>query len=405
MARRGRGQARVSPMRRLTGTIQPYAWGSTTTIPELLGVEPTGEPQAELWLGAHPLHPSTVDGAPLTELIAAEPKRVIGAASVDRYGPRLPYLMKVLAAAQPLSLQAHPSRAQAEAGYEREQLLDVPRDAPYRNYRDGWPKPEVLCALEPTEALCGFREPKETYDLFARLGVVSALRLIEPLRDGTDDVLAVVFRRLLQLGRTTFVQTVVDDVVEAAQGNVDPELADFTATAVEVARFYPGDPGVLAALMMNRIEFGPYDAIYLPPGDLHAYLSGGGIEIMANSDNVLRGGLTPKHIDIDELIAVLEFTPSSPTPIPVVEEAPGVFGYQAPAEEFALWRIAQSGVPGSLPGSRSGRVVLVVEGSTRLQTPAGTLSLRRGESAFVYADEDVTYVGDGMLFVGGPGLR
>ena len=280
--------------------------------------------------------------------------------------------MKVLAAAQPLSLQAHPSRARAKAGYDREQALGVPRDAPHRNYRDGWPKPEVLCALEPTEALCGFRDPLETYALFARLGVASALRLVEPLRDGTSEHLAVVFRRLLHLGRTSFARTVVDDVVAAARrtgDGDDSELADFALIAVELERFYPGDPGVLAALMMNRLEFGPYDAIYLPPGDLHAYLRGGGIEIMANSDNVLRGGLTPKHIDVEELLAVLEFSPTCPTPIPVVEEAAGIFAYKAPTDEFALWRVAQRGVVGELPGAGSGRVVLVVDGSTRLQTP------------------------------------
>ncbi|HET9649364.1 MAG TPA: mannose-6-phosphate isomerase, class I [Microlunatus sp.] len=393
-------------MRRLTGTIQPYAWGSSSVIAELLGVEPTGEPQAELWLGAHTLHPSTIDGTPLTEIIAADPNRVIGPASVAAWGPRLPYLMKVLAAAQPLSLQAHPSRAQAQAGYDREQASGVPRDAAERNYRDGWPKPEALCALEPTEALCGFREPQQTYDLFVRLGVESAVALVEPLRDGSSAHLAQVFSRLLHMSRTDEARRVVDEVVEAARHtHHDPALADFALIAVELARFYPGDPGVLAALMMNRIEFGPYDAIYLPPGDLHAYLRGGGIEIMANSDNVLRGGLTPKHIDVDELLAVLDFTPSCPTPVPCVEEPPGVFSYKVPAREFALWRIEQRPGSGALPGGRTGRVVLVIEGHTTLTSAQGTLELHRGQSAFVYADETVSYAGEGMMFVGGPGLR
>lgn len=393
-------------MRYLTGTIQPYAWGSTTVIPDLLGVEPTGEPQAELWLGAHPLHSSTVDGTPLTELIAAEPERLIGEAPVDAYGPRLPYLMKVLAAAQPLSLQAHPTRAQAEAGYDREQALGVPRDAPERNYRDGWPKPEVLCALEPTEALSGFREPKETYELFTRLAVPSALALVEPLRDGTAAHLADVFGRLLHLGRDRSAQGVVDEVVDAARHTHHEDLAGFASIAVELAGFYPGDPGVLAALMMNRIQFGPYDAIYLPPGDLHAYLRGGGIEIMANSDNVLRGGLTPKHIDIDALLAVLEFTPTCPTPIPCIDQEHGIYAYQAPAKEFALWRVDQAAAPrGRLPGGATGRVVLVVQGRTTLRSGERSLDLERGQSAFVYADEQVDFEGEGMFFVGGPGLR
>ena len=146
-------------MERLTGVIQPYAWGSPTVIPELLGVPPTGEPQAELWFGAHPLAPSTVRGEPLDDLVDRDPEGVVGSASVASFGPRLPFLLKIIAADRPLSLQAHPSREQAEAGYAREQAAGVPRDAPNRLYRDGWPKPEVLCALRETEALCGFRDP------------------------------------------------------------------------------------------------------------------------------------------------------------------------------------------------------------------------------------------------------
>lgn len=392
-------------MDRLTGIIQPYAWGSTTAIPDLLGVEPTGEPQAELWLGAHPLHPSLVRGRPLDELVHAEPDRVVGPRAVAAFGARLPYLMKVLAAAQPLSLQAHPTRAQAEAGYAREQALGVPRDAPERNYRDGWPKPEVLCALEPTEALCGFREPKHTHALFGQLGVGSALELVAPLEDGTAEHLAEVFARLLRMGPAG--RAVVDEVVAAAgaaQSGADRDLAEFAIIAVELAQFYPGDPGILAALMMNRVLFGPYDAIYLPPGDLHAYLRGGGVEIMANSDNVLRGGLTHKHVDVDELLAVLDFTPSCPTPISRVREAPGVWRYESPAPEFALWRIEAGPAEQCLPAPGSGRVVLAVSGAATLRTGAESLELRRGQSAFVYADEDPQVSGHGLLFVGGPGL-
>ena len=189
-------------MERLTGVIQPYAWGSRTAIPEFLGVAPSGEPQAELWFGAHPLAPSTVDGEPLDKMVAHDPVGVVGAGSVDAFGPRLPFLLKVIAAAQPLSLQAHPSREEAEAGFESEQAAGIPRDAPNRTYRDGWPKPEVLCALVTTEALCGFREPDATYQLFAKLGVPDALDLIGPLADAAlsgEERLATVFARLLRL--------------------------------------------------------------------------------------------------------------------------------------------------------------------------------------------------------------
>ena len=297
-------------MQRLTGVIQPYAWGSRTAIPELLGVEPTGEPQAELWFGAHPLAPSTVDGEPLDKVVAEDPVGVIGRASVEAFGPRLPFLLKVIAAAQPLSLQAHPSREQAEAGYAREQAAGVPRDAPHRTYRDGWPKPELLCALVETEALCGFREPRETYHMFDKVGVSSALELVAPLAN--DDVptaerLRVVFSRLLRLKPDE--RSVISEVAQAAEAAKGPDdLASFARTAWELNAYYPGDPGVLAALLMNRITLQSGDALFMPPGNLHAYLRGGGVEIMANSDNVMRGGLTPKYVDVDELLAILDFT-------------------------------------------------------------------------------------------------
>ncbi|HEU5484711.1 MAG TPA: type I phosphomannose isomerase catalytic subunit, partial [Microlunatus sp.] len=158
----------------VTGSIQNYAWGSTTALPEFLGVPPDGRPQAELWLGAHPVAPSMLAGSSLAERIDADPAGVVGAASVAEFGPRLPYLLKVLAAAQPLSLQAHPSRAQAEEGHAREEASGVDRSAPHRLFRDDWPKPEMLVALGDVEALCGFAEPDQTHALFARLDVPAA---------------------------------------------------------------------------------------------------------------------------------------------------------------------------------------------------------------------------------------
>jgi len=187
---------------RLTGTIQPYAWGSTTFIPELLGTEPTGEPQAELWLGAHASAAASVGGRPLDALIAEDPAGVVGAAAVEKFGAGLPFLMKVLAAAKPLSLQAHPSRAQAEAGHAREEAAGIADNAPNRLYKDTWPKPELLCALVDSEALCGFRQPLETHALFSALGVPEALELVAPLADegrAPQERLAEVFARLAAL--------------------------------------------------------------------------------------------------------------------------------------------------------------------------------------------------------------
>lgn len=393
-------------MQRLTGVIQPYAWGSRTAIPELLGVEPTGEPQAELWLGAHPLAPSTADGEPLDKVVAEDPVGVIGRASVAAFGPRLPFLLKVIAAAQPLSLQAHPSREQAEAGYAREQAAGVPRDAPHRTYRDGWPKPELLCALVETEALCGFREPRETYQMFEKLGVTSALDLVAPL--ASNDVppaerLRVVFSRLLRLRPDE--RSVISDVAQAAEAAKGPDhLASFARTAWELNAYYSGDPGVLAALLMNRITLHPGDALFMPSGNLHAYLLGGGVEIMANSDNVMRGGLTPKYVNVDELLAILDFTPGVRGWITPMEESRGVWRYPTPAPEFALWRIEPQGEPVSVPAGTTGRILLVTHGELTAISGTATLDLGRGESALLTAGEEVVLIGRGTAFVGGPGI-
>jgi mannose-6-phosphate isomerase len=393
-------------MERLAGVVQPYAWGSPTVIPELLGVEPTGHPQAELWFGAHPLAPSIAAGEPLDKIVDRDPETVVGKASVDAFGPRLPFLVKIIAAERPLSLQAHPTRQQAEAGYAREEAAGVPRDAPHRTYRDGWPKPEVLCALRDTEALCGFRNPTETHALFERLGVARALPLVAPLNDQSlppVERLSIVFGRLLRLEADQ--RPVVDEVMAAAaQVSADRELDQFARTATAIGSFYPGDPGVLAALLMNRITLRPNEALYLPAGNLHAYLSGGGVEIMANSDNVLRGGLTPKHIDVTELLRVVDFTPGFGGLVAPVEESPGAWRYPTPAPEFALWRLETGEEPLALPGTGGGRILLVTEGSVLLRSASEVLALARGESALVTADEKASLGGVATVFVGAPGV-
>jgi mannose-6-phosphate isomerase len=393
-------------MARLTGVIQPYAWGSRTAIPEFLGTKPTGEPQAELWFGAHPLAPSAVDGEPLDKVVAHDPVGVVGRPSVEALGPRFPFLLKIIAAAQPLSLQAHPSRERAEAGFAREQAAGIPRDAPNRTYRDGWPKPEVLCALMETEALCGFREPTQTYRLFEALGVASALELVKPLGDAAaapaDTLLATVFSRLLRLPAQQ--RSVITEVAHAAESvSGSDDLASFARTARELNAYYPGDPGVLAALLMNRITLQPGDALFMPPGNLHAYLSGGGVEIMANSDNVMRGGLTPKYVNVDELLAILDFTPGIRGLITPIEESPGVLRYPAPAPEFALWRIATRGEPVNVPAGTAGRILLVTDGELIMRSATGNLDLVRGEAALLTAGEEAAVSGRGTAFVGGPG--
>lgn len=388
-------------MRQMTGTIQNYGWGTTDEIPRLLGTEPTGEPQAEYWLGAHATAPSTVDGEPLDQRIAANPA-IVGRASTERFGTVLPYLLKLLSANQALSLQAHPTRAQAEEGFARENAEGIALTDPKRTYKDSWPKPEMMLALTPFEALCGFRDPAQTVALFETLGVPEAEQMMNPLvmRAGGAG-LAEVFLDALTV--TDERRQLVNEVVAKAVGHVDDEgeAGRFAATAVMLDESYPGDPTILAALMMNRITLQPGEAVFLPAGNMHAYVKGTGVEIMANSDNVLRGGLTPKHIDVDALVSCVDFEAEPVKLVQTEQVAPGLQRYLTPAPEFALWRLDGTGGQIDLPATDLGRTLLVVEGSF---TGHDGTELGKGRAAFIEAGEQASVTGSGLAFLAAPGV-
>lgn len=292
-------------MDRLVNTVRPYAWGSTTAIPELLGTAPTGEPQAELWMGAHPGAPSRTERGALNELIAADPVRELGEQAVEKFGPRLPFLLKLLAAGAPLSLQVHPDLEQAKAGYAAEEAAGIPVDAPHRMYKDANHKPELICALTPFDGLCGFRAPVEAADLIAALGVDSLKPYVDLLHAHPEEAaLREVLTALLTADREEMAHTVAQ--AAAAADRLGGDHAPFAG----LAHHYPGDPGVIAAMLLNRVRLQPGEALYLGAGVPHAYLDGLGVEIMANSDNVLRCGLTPKHVDVPELLRIVRFEPN-----------------------------------------------------------------------------------------------
>ncbi|MFF4533322.1 mannose-6-phosphate isomerase, class I [Streptomyces sp. NPDC001407] len=390
-------------MDRLANTVRPYAWGSTTAIPELLGTNPTGEPQAELWMGAHPGAPSRVDRGsgprPLCDTIADAPEAELGPGTVRRFGPQLPFLLKLLAAASPLSLQVHPDLDRAKAGYADEEARGIPADAPHRTYRDANHKPELLCALTPFEGLCGFRAPAETAALLAALDVDSLkpyadLLHAQPEADALREVLTAVL---------TAEHTAVADTVHAAAtacarlAAEDGPHRDAYAAYASIARHYPGDPGVIAAMLLNHVRLSPGEALYLGAGVPHAYLDGLGVEIMANSDNVLRCGLTPKHIDVPELLRVVRFESTDPAVLRPEADAGGEEVYATPVDEFRLSRYVfapASETPAALPAGAP-QILLCVFGTAALRTPDGTeLRLRRGESAFVRAGESAELTGD-----------
>jgi mannose-6-phosphate isomerase len=375
---------------RLEGVVQPYAWGSLTAIPELRGEAPTGTPQAELWLGAHPSAPSFVetedgDGIALDAWIRNDPESVLGARVARRFGPELPFLLKVLAAAQPLSIQAHPNSAQAWAGFARENAAGVPLDAEGRCYRDPHHKPELICALTPFRALNGFREPTEIVRQIAGLGVSGLEPILEPLRSEPDaNGLAAFFESWMTLDRKARARLLDQAVLAASRAS---DGAPARAEVVRLARAHPGDVGVLAPLFLNLIELAPGEAMYLPAGDLHSYLGGTGIELMANSDNVLRGGLTRKHVDVPELISVLRFEAEAVLPLRPERVGFVEARYTAPAEEFALSVLCVgAGARWTAPVERSAEILLCTEGHALLfDTRGGSLDLPRGTAAVAAA--------------------
>ena len=364
----------------LRNAVQRYAWGSPTMLPRFLRVAADGTPQAEMWMGAHPSAPSHVrrNGVDrnLAQVIADDPVAELGAGVAAHFAGRLPFLVKLLAAGEPLSLQAHPTRAQARAGFDRENAAGLPLDSPQRLYRDANHKPEILCALSDFEGLCGFRPVAATVDLLSAIGGRTCVSLAERL---TGEGLQAVVTALLHSNAVIRAETVAGVLAACADAPQSPEVG----WVLRLAERYPGDIGVVVALLLNLVRLAPGQALYLGPGNLHAYLGGLGVEVMANSDNVLRGGLTPKHVDVDELLAVLDFTPMADPVFLAAEVSPGVEVFDTPAPDFRLW-VHTLGA--------GARVEVVSDGAQILVCTSGEVLLEgvalvRGASAYVRAGE------------------
>ncbi|WP_104524670.1 mannose-6-phosphate isomerase, class I [Blastococcus atacamensis] len=384
-------------MWQLSNGVRYYSWGSRTVIPELLGAQvPADRPHAELWMGAHPDEPSMLpDGRPLHEAIAADPQGMLGAEVHERFGSRLPFLMKVLAAETPLSLQAHPTTEQARKGFAAEEAAGIARDDPARTFKDPFHKPELLLALTPVEALCGFRPVEESLHCLAKLQVPELKPTIAALARGG---LRAAVPQLLALtgARRTELVSAVATAAERFVSAEDPEFLNTYRWAASLAGTYPGDPGVVISLMCNHLKLAPGEAVFLPAGNLHAYLSGAGVEVMAGSDNVLRGGLTAKHVDLAALIEVLDFTDGR---VPVVHPVPGPGGlrYPVPVTDFDLTR-SEVGENADDLTTGGPQVVLCTEGAAVLTADDGELRLARGASAFVPAGTRVTVRGPAVLY-------
>lgn len=400
------------PMR-LENPVQEYAWGSKNAIQELLGRKTDGQtPWAELWMGAHPKAPSRVvtndDTIALDTLIARHPEKILGSAVAGAFDGTLPFLFKVLAADQPLSIQAHPARHLAEEGYERENRLQIPVDAPHRNYRDRWPKPEIICAVKPFYALNGFRKAAEIKDLFtafAPTGLAGAIDILSnnaisgDAISGDDEASAIrsMFEWMLRMPAEKRSEA-IHEATEKASGSENEEAR----WVMRLFDHYPKDIGVMSPLFLNLIRLEPFTAMFLPPGSLHAYLEGVGIELMANSDNVLRGGLTAKHMDVSELLRVVNFSPAPVEILRPVARSACQQVFQTSADEFELCVIrVDEGNPCGLPVPEGPEILLCMKGSGRVfcGPDDSFYGMEQGQSLLIPAGTGpCTIKGDAMFF-------
>lgn len=383
-------------IRKIHNTARDYAWGSDSLISDYFGIESTGGPMAEIWFGTHPGSPTEVleTSQNLLEL---------------REGKQLPFLLKILAAGQPLSIQAHPNKEQALAGFERENAAGIDINDPARNYKDDHHKPEMIVALTPFSALIGFRPRVDV--------VVSFQRLIMQAQELGFAVLQDALAQLVQILRAHGVRAVFEAVLEQ-RGNLD-EVTDQLAQLAKVSKaidniesanlaiipqlqeLYPGDPGILVSLLLNRVELRPMQAAELPAGNVHAYLSGLGVEIMASSDNVMRGGLTSKHIDIAELVNVVDFNLSLDPVLHAKQLSEGLWVYPSKADDYLLYRIEVSGA--NLLADielANPAILLCTAGEVAVGDSKGERQvLRQGEAAYLADARLYNFSGSGTAFL------
>jgi mannose-6-phosphate isomerase len=392
---------------RMVNPVMPYVWGSRTFIQSMTGDKTSlNQPQAELWLGAHPKASSQIRNGEilmsLHDIIADDPDDFLGAQTATAYHDRLPFLLKVLAADLPLSIQAHPDQKHAREGFKKENQLDIPIDAPERNYRDAFHKPELLVALTEFHALCGFRELQELVYLLPRfLPETNAAELTEFLASPDLQTMQKHYSSLLRLSdenRSKLLGEYIKQLRTVRAENLQEKL--IIEWSLKLHELYPNDIGVLSPLLMNVIVLKPLEGIYLEAGVLHSYLQGAGMEIMANSDNVLRGGLTDKHVDTDELLHILDFTPCVRHPIRAAKISATEQVFQTSAQEFALSIVCHTDEQKTeIKASGSPEILFCSEGNFVLENNSQFLSLEQGQSVFVpFEVEGYAVQGTGTLF-------
>ena len=365
-------------IRTIKGIVKDYAWGNDDFIPSLIG-NYTGKPQAELWFGTHPAGESlTEDGRPLSALIASD-ESILGKAAYERYNGRLPLLFKVLAIAKPLSLQCHPDKKQAEDGWKREESLRA--EGMEHDYQDDNQKAEVIAALSPITALCGFRDIELVKADLAALLPTSFISMVMPVSSSIETLFMGLYA-LSEEDKATLLAEFSSSVKASAEADWKGNFLTRKGIAAECLEEYPGDIGAVFPYMMNVIHLQVGEALYLQPDTLHAYVYGNGVELMDASDNVLRGGLTRKRIDLEELERIMSFDSIEPAKARVTRTGSGRTSYETAADNFIL-RSAGSGSYEVKGGHFA--FALAVEGMVRFSCNGESLILNKGECAMIPA--------------------
>jgi mannose-6-phosphate isomerase len=373
----------------IRNTPRDYAWGSRTAIAELLGTTASGRPEAELWLGSHPGSPA----------VLVSPREAGGTGTLDGI-TTLPFLLKVLAADSPLSLQAHPSPAQAIDGFARENSAGIPLDSPSRNYKDDRHKPELIFAVsDEFSALCGFRSVAATRELLLAEPEFAADPTVANLLDRLVDDASLPSTFEWLIAREAGVDELVARVVELASKTASTRREFETVVALSLA--FPGDPGIVISLLLNHVVLRSGEVLYLPAGNIHAYLRGVGIELMAASDNVLRGGLTVKHVDVDELLTVLDFRPYPAAPLAPITLGPHAELFAPPVSDFALAVFTPTAADDSVAFGPAGpSIALCTDGELTVEGSGGKFSLAQGDAVYISADEgELSISGAGTMFL------
>lgn len=373
-------------MQKLINSVQNYAWGSHTALTELYGIaNPDNLPMAELWMGAHPKSSSKITDASgqtrsLRDVIDADKATLLGRNVAERFG-ELPFLFKVLCADNPLSIQVHPNKKASEEGFAKENAAGIPLDAAERNYKDPNHKPELVFALTPFLAMNAFREFSDIVSLLQPVSGAHA-SIAHFLQEPNADRLSQLFASLLNMQGEEKSRALA--VLKAALNSQQGEPWE---TIRFIAQFYPDDSGLFSPLLLNVVKLNPGEAMFLFAETPHAYLQGVALEVMANSDNVLRAGLTPKYIDIPELVANVKFTPKPAAELLTQPAKHGAeLDFPIPVDDFAF-SLHDLNTQGADIAQQSAAILFCLEGEAVLSKGEQQLVLKPGESAFVAANE------------------